>query len=127
MEADRAFDKETAAKGVEGWVSFFAGNGRMHGGGEIIQGHDAVRKAMAPLFAQPGNSLRWYPVTAEAARSGDLGYTTGESVRRVRAPDGKLMESHGRYVTIWRRQKDRSWKVELDIGSSGPPKPVEGQ
>lgn len=124
LEADREFDRVTAAKGADGWTSFFAENGRMfQSNGQIIAGKKAIREAMAPLFAGAANSLRWRPVTAEVAQSGELGYTTGESLLRMVGADGKLMIRPGRYVTIWRRQPDGSWKVELDIGASGAPKP----
>jgi ketosteroid isomerase-like protein len=79
---------------------------------------------MAPGFANPKNSLRWAPTFAAISKSGDLGYTTGKSKRRTVEADGKVMEREGRYLTIWRKQKDGSWKVEIDHGSGGQPRPV---
>lgn len=28
--------------------------------------------------------------------------------------------AHGRYLTVWRKQADGSWKVTADIGSNAP-------
>jgi uncharacterized protein (TIGR02246 family) len=128
MQADRDFDAVTAAKGADGWASFFAEDGRMYrANGEIVRGRAAIRALMAPLFGNPKNSLRWQPDSAEVAQSADLGYTTGTSKARVAGPDGKIAERDGKYVTIWRKQKDGSWKVALDIGVSGPPRTVDPQ
>ena len=125
MQADRDFDKLTAAKGVEGWVASFAEDGRMFGqDGNPVVGRPKIREMMAPTFSNPKNTLRWQPDYADAAASGDLGYTSGTSQRRVVADDGTVTERDGRYVTIWRKQKDGTWKVAADIGNSGPPRAV---
>ena len=54
---------------------------------------------------------------AEVSLSGDLGYTVGrfESV----SVDSMGVETRGQglYVSIWRRQEDGSWKVEMDLGN----------
>ena len=48
---------------------------------------------------------------------GTLGYTWG----RYRVEAGDSITGRGRYLTVWRRQPDGSWKVDADIGS-----PVQG-
>ncbi len=106
MERDREFDRVTAARGSEGWASFFAEQGRMVATQGSVDGRAAIRKAMAPFLDATGNSLRWKPLWAGVAASGDLGYTVGESRRVARAPDGLLTESFGRYITVWRKQAD---------------------
>jgi ketosteroid isomerase-like protein len=125
MQADRDFDRITAETGLEGWVSYFAENGRMFPtGGEIVSGKQAIHEAMAPAFATPGFSLRWKPLGAEVSRSGDLGYTYGTYVAKDPDPKGELVEHHGKYVSIWRKQPDGSWKVGVDIGNASPPPPA---
>jgi ketosteroid isomerase-like protein len=56
----------------------------------------------------------WEPVLADVSRAGDLGYTTGPWVASRR--DTRADPSFGQYLTIWRRQNDGSWKVEIDAG-----------
>lgn len=58
--------------------------------------------------------LTWAPQSAMMARSGDLGYTYG--IWTLAAKDTTLQ---GTYVTMWRKQKDGSWKFVLDTGNSG--------
>lgn len=119
MEADRAFARDTALRGVDGWVSAFAEDGKMVGGGPIVEGHEAIREAMEAL-SRPGYSLTWEPVFAEAAASGDLGYTHGTYRREVRREEGEPFVETGRYVTIWRRDSGGAFKVVLDVGSPDP-------
>ncbi|MEZ5355912.1 MAG: nuclear transport factor 2 family protein [Bryobacteraceae bacterium] len=125
MAADRAFDLATAERGASGWTSFFASDGKMvRSGGAIVTGPGEVRSLMEPLFADKDNSLRWTPEFAETSRAGDLGYTVGSSKFRHKDAAGRMVENTGRYVTIWRKTSG-GWKVALDIGTSGPAKPVD--
>jgi uncharacterized protein (TIGR02246 family) len=117
MDADRAFAQATAAHGVDGWVSYFAQDGVQFPPGGTISGHEAIREMMTPALANPTFSLTWEPVSARVSSSGDLGYTIGRYESRVMGPDEQEVVATGSYVSIWRKQADGSWKVELDIGS----------
>lgn len=119
MEADRDFARETAARGVDGWVEAFAEDGKMMSGGPIIEGHAAIREAMGAL-SRPGYSLEWEPLAAEASASGDLGFTHGTYRREVQREEGEPLVETGRYVTIWRRDPSGAFKVVLDIGNPSP-------
>jgi len=44
----------------------------------------------------------------------------GSWVRRTKTTDGKTTEARGQYATTWQKQKDGSWKVVYDIGSTAP-------
>jgi ketosteroid isomerase-like protein len=68
-------------------------------------------------------ALIWQPVFAAMARSGDLGYTTGPSEWKKNKADEQAL-GYGQYVSIWKKQKDGSWKVALDVGTENP-RPVK--
>jgi uncharacterized protein (TIGR02246 family) len=124
MEADRQFDVGVAKGGAAAWASFFAEDGKMFlPDGSIVSGRRAIRQTMELSFA-PGYRLRWRPTTADIAASGDLGYTTGESTIQSRDDKGKTVESRGRYVSIWKKQPDGTWKVAVDIGAGAGPRPA---
>jgi hypothetical protein len=62
--------------------------------------------------------MTWAPLFAEAAASGDLGYSYGTfKVFHEETPEEPISE--GCYVSIWKRQKDDSWKWVLDAGTEG--------
>lgn len=116
VAADRAFATAVADGGAEAWASWFARDGAMiqAGVGEI-RGRNAIRGAVAYLD-RPGVALRWEPERADIAASGDLGWTTGPWRLRQDGPAGPV-SARGRYVSIWRRQPDGSWKVVMDLGN----------
>ncbi len=125
IDADREFDAATSRSGLDGWLAYIADDAMMlPAGGEAVIGRDAIQKYLEPKFRADGFSMRWEPVDAYA--SGDLGYTYGVSKSTRMGPDGKLVSSYGKYVTIWRKQRGGAWKVSVDIGNSSPaPKPKE--
>ena len=121
MAADSAFDAAVATGGIEAWISFFDDSGAMVPNRvPIARGHDAIRALMGPELADTSFHLRWRPVFAEAARSGDLGYTIGRYEARGIGPDGKPVVTRGKYVTTWKRQPDGGWKAVVDIGNLDP-------
>ena len=121
MALDRAFDSVVAEKGVEGWVSFFADSGiQMPEGSGIVVGHDAIRQHMSAFFGDTNQKLRWEPDRADASGDGTLGYTIGRWVLWVRDSTGEHEAYRGKYLTVWRRQADGSWKAETDVGNTEP-------
>jgi ketosteroid isomerase-like protein len=119
MAADREFDAETAARGVDGWVSWFAPNGSMLlGEGPPIVGHDAIRAAMTPAFAR--SSLRWQPERAESLIPGALGVTTGSFVSTTVDDSGVSKQSTGHYISVWKKLADGAWRVVFDTGVPDP-------
>jgi ketosteroid isomerase-like protein len=122
MQADLAFARATAERGAEGWAAWFAEGGRQFTARGTVEGRAAIRAHMAPVFADTNFRLDWRPTAAEAAASGDLGWTVGRWEASQRRADGsREVTGAGNYVTLWKRQADGSWKVALDIGNSDPP------
>src|SRR3954447_23167808 len=69
-----------------------------------------------------GISIKWHPVFAAMSRSADLGFTTGPAEWRKEKEDEKPF-GYSRFISIWKKQKDGSWKVTLDVGSEVPGAP----
>lgn len=92
----------------------------MPDGVDFVRGRDAIRASYAEMFSRPGFSLTWEPIEAVVSASGDLGYTLGRWRSRSVHADGKTVTGQGKYVTIWKKQKDGSWKAAVDIGNTTP-------
>lgn len=87
MDVDRAFNRATSARGIEGWVEYAAEDASfMPDGVDFVRGKDAVRKFYAPMFSRPGFSLTWEPIEAVVAASGEL-RTLAEPLDRRRGQD----------------------------------------
>ncbi len=64
-------------------------------------------------------TLKWHPVFADIAASGELGYTMGPSLFTP-PPELDRPPTHGYFFSIWKQTSDGSWKVALDAGISTP-------
>ena len=86
--------------------------------GEFITGPEAITESFGP----PGRkgSLVWHPVEGEISRSGDLAFTVGNAVFRGEREDGAAIVRYSKYLTVWKRQKDGSWRYVVDGGSARP-------
>jgi len=116
------FMKAAAEKGSEGYMSYYAEDAvEVPNGEDAIQGKANIAKTMGFLDDKK-NSLVWTPVGADISASGDLGYTWGTYEFRSKDKDGKPTVDHGKYTSIWKKQKDGSWKVVLDMGNASPAK-----
>jgi ketosteroid isomerase-like protein len=62
--------------------------------------------------------MTWEPIYAEASVAGDLGYSYGTFKICLREKPEETV-SNGCYVSIWKRQKNGTWKWILDAGSQG--------
>lgn len=118
MQADRDFNKATQERRLDGWMDYMADN-IVLGHEEPNIGKDAVRKAMASLN-DPDASLTWAPTYGEMFASGDLGFTTGKWVRKGKDKQGVERVRTGRYLSVWKKQADGSWKVVWDGGAPDP-------
>jgi ketosteroid isomerase-like protein len=120
MEAE--FMQAAAAHGSEGYLSYYAEESvEVPNGADFLIGKNAIAKTMG-FLDDKNNSLTWKPIGADVSSSGDLGYTYGTYEFRSKDASGKPSVSHGKYTSIWKRQKDGSWKVVLDMGNASPEK-----
>jgi len=95
-------------------------DGALFGPSELIVGPKAIDNYFR---AQPvGTSLSWRPVYAVVAGSGDLAFTVGESIRTGRSASGAAEQRFGKYLTVWQRQRDGTWKFVVDGGNPTPAK-----
>jgi ketosteroid isomerase-like protein len=60
-------------------------------------------------------TLTWVPIRADVARSGELGFTYGTYLLNIK----NIGKEEGTYCTIWKKDKNHSWKFVLDSGNEG--------
>ena len=118
MEADAAWFR--SHDNLEEFVTFLAeGAVFMPDGAPEARG-DSIRATWESLLSMPGFHLEWEASNAYVAEAGDMGYTFGGYELTVEQ-GGVSMVTVGKYVTVWEKQADRSWKVVVDcFNSNGP-------
>lgn len=70
------------------------------------------------LRSLPPMKLRWTPQQASVSDDGSMGWSWGEwsIVGTGKANDAVF--AAGRYLDVWKKQADGSWKVVADIGNA---------
>lgn len=86
--------------------------------GEFITGPEAISQSFGP--PTDDSKLAWHPVTGEAAHSGDLGFTVGYAVFTGKRADGAPQVRYSKYLTVWKKQRDGSWRYVVDGGNARP-------
>jgi len=87
----------------------------------IATGKTALTNAISADVSRPDFKIEWHPDRAGVARSGDLGYTVGTTQSSFKDASGKTIQDKGKYLTIWKKQADGSWKVLFDAFSTDLP------
>ena len=116
IDAEHAFAKATAERGVDGWMEFMAPNAVILSDPPQV-GLDEIRAGMGKHLATPGMKLTWEPTKAEFLGKGDIGFVVGRWERHFNGHDGKPQVVRGQYLTTWQQQEDGSWKVISDVGT----------
>jgi hypothetical protein len=116
MNTDRQFSKMSEEKGMKNaFIEYLDSNGILLRANHLpIAGADAV-----DFLIQQNDTdytLTWEPSHGMVAQSGELGYTYGIYALR---PSRKDTIIYGTYVSIWKKQKDGTWKYVLDSGNEG--------
>lgn len=122
LAADQQWLKVFAAKDLEKSVALCADDGSVLApNAPLATGKEAIGKLFSGFFALPALQISWHPTKAQVAKSGELGYTSGTFQMTFNDPSGKPISDTGKYVTVWKKQSDGSWKVLLDIFNSDLP------
>jgi len=109
LQRDREWSQTTTDP--DKFAAYFGSDGAMYAPGmPLMTGQDAIKKVYAGMSSSPGFTLRWSPNQADIGAAGDLGYTTGTYELAMGGGNEK-----GKYITVWKKQSDGSWKVARDI------------
>ncbi|HEY9661604.1 MAG TPA: DUF4440 domain-containing protein [Allocoleopsis sp.] len=114
-KAEKDFAQMVADKGIpEGFAYYAAPDATIRRRNDtLIHGVDGIRNFYsAPLFKTA--TVTWAPDHVEASTSGDLGFTYGHYTWKSPDSSGKVQESTGIFHTVWKKQKDGSWKYIWD-------------
>jgi hypothetical protein len=116
-EAERDFAKRALAVGWKAaFLEFFSDSAVGYDG-------EAVGPAKEQIRANPDppkdHQLLWEPRYGDVSRSGELGYLTGPS-RNILPSRNNGQPRHGVYASIWKRERDGTFRVVIDVGINTP-------
>lgn len=114
VKVEQDFNDMAQEKGlVEAFYNYAANDGVIRRNRKIIKGKVAIRE-WYKKDVRPNETLTWKPTFVDVSSSGDLAYTYGEFIFTSIDSTGAKKVSKGIFHTVWKRQKDGSWKFVWD-------------
>ena len=115
-QVDMAWSKTAETQQLDKFYSYCLDDARMLApNAPIIEGKTAITDMFNSLFGMSGFSLKWQPTYVDISNSNDLGYTLGTYEMAFDGPDGKPIVDNGKYMTVWKKGSDGTWKVSADM------------
>ena len=123
VEVRKAIDKGNA-QWIEAWdkadasliASLFASDGvLLSRNGKFFKGPEQIFQRQKTVMQSAGKGVKATVTTVDLWLDGETAYETGTFNYKYQEA-GKPVNEEGRYVTIWKRQSDGSWKIASDMG-----------
>ncbi len=114
-QAEKEFETMAAEEGIAAAFSYFADSTAVMKGNNdsLIHGKDGIGNLFSAKRFKTA-TVKWSPDFIDAAASGDLGYTYGKYLWQSKDSTGKINENRGVFHTVWKKQKDGSWRFVWD-------------
>ncbi|MDB4883584.1 MAG: hypothetical protein JWL95_2350 [Gemmatimonadetes bacterium] len=118
--ADTDFSRDASKFGTgEAFGRYAASDAQIFSApGEFISGPGAISQSFGAPTAK--SALIWHPVHGEVSEAGDLGFTVGNAIFTGEREDGAKIVRYSKYFTVWKKQRDGSWRYVVDGGSERP-------
>ena len=121
VDTERAFAKRALEVGwKQAFLEYFSESAVGYNGEEIGLAKEQIRANPDP---PKDHQLLWEPRYGDVARSGELGYLTGPS-RNILPSRNNGQPRHGAYASVWKRERDGTFRVVMDVGTTTPRAPT---
>jgi ketosteroid isomerase-like protein len=121
-DLDAQWSKDAGAKDLDKTVSYYAESAVvMPPNAPSAKTRETIRSAWKEMLTTPGSAISWKATKVEVAKSGDLACVSGTYEETMTDAIGKSVKDHGKYVEVWEKQADGTWKVVADIWNSDLP------
>ena len=120
MELEGRFAQAVATGGGKAFASWFADDAvTLNNGRPAVLGRANI--AAQANWDPNTYQLTWTPQGAQMGPSNDMGFTWGHYEGRSKDQNGNPVVISGRYMTVWKKMPDNTWKVAMDASSDEPP------
>jgi ketosteroid isomerase-like protein len=115
FRTEKAFEKMTSEKGIADAFYHFADENAVikRENDTLITGDENI-KIYYEKKGLKDAIVTWTPDFIDVSESGDMAYTYGKYIWKIKETDGTFVEYKGVFHTVWKRQKDNSWKYVWD-------------
>ena len=119
---DDEWSKAAGSRDVDKTISYYSDDAVvMPPNIPTLTGKEPIRTLWKSMLGSPDFSGGWKATKVEVARSGDLAYVSGTYEFNEKDDGGKPITDKGKYLEVWKKQADGSWKYVADMFSSDLP------
>jgi len=123
-DVESAWVKTASGKDIDAFVNYYADDAQLlMPNAPLFTGKPAIKEALKPMMADPNFSITFMSTRVEVSKSGDLGYTQGPYKMTFSDQRGNKFEDEGKYLTVFHKLADGSWKAVEDTFMSDLPLP----
>ena len=83
---------------------------------QMIRGRKAIEEFWKGAVGMGVRSIQLNTIDVQS--SGDLAYEIGNATMQIQPQGGSASRETVKYVVVWKRQPDNSWKLAADIWNS---------
>ena len=123
--ADVKWSKAAAAHDMNGVFAYYTDDAVvLPANGEMLTNKSGVQKAWMEMLI-PGVDVSWTSMWVEASKSGEMVYDVGSYTMTTKIAKGKTVNDRGKYLAVWKKQTDGSWKAVANTWNSDLPAAVK--
>ena len=116
---DADFAKAAQAKDLDKAVEHYMDDALLFApGAPAVVGKENIRKFFEPIINGPATQFAFSDVKVDVARSGDLAMDSGSFESTGKDAKGKPITQRGRFVLVWKKQANDSWKIAADTSAN---------
>ncbi len=121
LAQDEAWAAAAAAKDLERTLAYWTDDATlMPPDMPALKGRDAIRQYVAAGFQAPGFSVSWKAQEVDVAGDGAIAYEIASNQFTIADSRGAVHTTHGKGVTVWRKDPDGVWRCVVDVWNTNP-------
>lgn len=114
-DSEKAFETMAKETGIAEAFAYYADSSAVikRQNDTLIKGKEAIRNYYSADYYKTA-AVSWAPDFIDVSNEGDLAYTYGKYLWQSKDSVGNVQEFKGVFHTVWKKQKDGSWKYVWD-------------
>jgi ketosteroid isomerase-like protein len=118
-DLDAKWAKAAAAKDVEQTIAYYSDDAIVFPPNATSAAtKEAIRNGWNEMFASPGFAITWQPTRVQVGKSGGMAWVSGTYELTMNDASGKPINDRGKYLEVWEKQSDGTWKCAADMWNS---------
>jgi ketosteroid isomerase-like protein len=121
-DLDARWAKAAVAKDIEQTIAFYSDDAIMFPpNAPSAATKETIRNGWKQMLTSPGFVISWQPTRVRVGKGGEMAWVDGAYELTMNDASGKPITDRGKYLEVWEKQSDGSWKCRADMWNSDLP------